>query len=722
MRARRRLALLPLVPRLLIISLLVSASATARTTSFDDSDALLHYSPTPAWTEVSAQGWAGGAARETNSSGAFVDFAFLGEQVSLYGAASAAFVVELDGIVASAAVHRPSTRLDTPVRLFVASNLDPATAHRVVLQATGDGLVRLDRVAISFSERTDQVPQLVASSAAASSSSTVSNSAPPSTSSAPAAPTSTKSMLETASSSTSPGAIAGAVIGTILVVTVIVFLFVLFLRRRRAAQAADEHERSSRHDFNAETGRRQSRASSLFAALGGGRSGRPRSSPIPLSAPGQAAPSRDASAPRVVGGGAECSPHPYGFNRPPSSTVLADPTLSLPTRALGDPPHALASRTWAQRLARASSWRRKASRLPETQRFYGVSPSAARVGGAGLPPGPPPARPLPSVPPREMRERWREGEPRLVQGSGRWESPRASDEVGHGPPPAPVVRQVFGTAVCDVDAPVVASSATHPIAAAHLRKRSVPRASSSSELPRPPHFSRSPRHPATAAPLSPTSFHNPFGSTSTAATLMHPSTVPPPHLPHRPHASLDSTSANSAHWTSSSARASVDIAGARIAHARPVVAMQELPRARAADGDLVVDEDNVPLYDPCGAVPLRVGSLRELRETSRADPLGTSSSSGAKGESLARRPTLTLRERDGDGAPEQAAVAAGYETQRAGPEHERARHRSAAALVEVVEELQLKDEDSPAFFSRRERIPRYSVDQGDPRAVGKCSR
>ena len=525
-------------------------------------------------------------------------------------------------------------------------------------------------------------------------------------------------MLETSRRSTSPGAIAGAVIGSILAVTVLVFLVVLCLRRRQAAQADVEHERSSY--FGAEVDRRQSRASSLFGVLGGGRGGRPRSSPIPLAAQGQAPPQHDGSTSGAAVDGVERSPHPYGFDRPPSSTALAPPMIRSPAPSGADASGAPASRTWAQRLARASSWRRKASRLPETQRFYGVSPSAARVGGAGLPPDPPPARPLPSVPPREMRERWREGEPRLVQGSGRWESPRASEEVGHGPPPAPVVRQVFGTAVCDVDAPVVASPATHPIAASHLRKRSQPRALPSSDSPRP---SGPPRPPAAGTPLSPTSFHNPFGSTSTAATMMYPSTAARPLPAHGPHGSLDSTSANSAHWTSSSARASVDIAGARIAHARPVVAMQELPDARAArpGGE---DDDDVPLYAVGGAVPLRVGSLRELNETRRAGPLGTSSSSSPQVGSLARRPTLTLRERDGaDAGPEQDAASAGYETQRAGPEHERTRHRSAAALVEVVEELRLDDEeDHPAFFSRRERVPRYSLDQGDPRVCTKGSR
>ncbi|GAA5835521.1 hypothetical protein JCM9279_004569 [Rhodotorula babjevae] len=712
MRPRRRLAPLPLVPRLLLFSVLLSTLATARTTSFDDSHGLLQYSPASAWTEVAVQEWAGGAARETDSSEASVSFAFLGEQVSLYGAASAAFVVELDGSTASAAVQRPSTSLGSATRIFLASNLDPAATHRVVLKTTSDGLLRLDRVAVAFSESVNQAPQLVAASPSTSTSPAASISSPLSPSSAPAAPTSTKTMLETSRSSTSSGAIAGAVIGSILAVTVAVFVVVVCLRRRRGAQAADEQKRSSY--FSGETGRRQSRASSLFGALGGGR---PRSSPIPLSAQGQAPPQRDGSPQHVAGDTIERSPHPYGFGRPPSSAVLAPPTGVSPAPSSADAPSAPASRTWAQRLARASSWRRKASRLPETQRFYGVSPTAARVGGAGLPPDPPPARPLPSVPPREMKERWREGEPRLVQGSGRRESPRASEDVPHGPPTAPVVRQVFGTALSDLDAPVVASPATHPIAASHLRKRSVPRASSSADLARP---LGPPRPSAAATPLSPTSFHNPFGSTSTATTMMYPSTAPRPLPTHEPHGSLDSMSANSAHWTSSSARASSDVAGARIAHAHPVVAMQELPAARAAGGD--DDDDDVPLYAVGGAVPLRVGSLRELNEARRAAPLGASSSSGPPGGSLARRPTLTLRERDGgDGGLEQdAAAATGYETQGAGPEHERARHRSAAALVEVIEELRLDDEeDNPAFFSRRERVPRYRLDQGDPRACKK---
>lgn len=558
-------------------------------------------------------------------------------------------------------------------------------------------------------------PENVTSSSAASEPSQGSTFSPP------AASSSTAAILQTKRDGASPGAIAGAVIGSLLGVALIVFVAVLCLRRHNS-RAADDRDSSSY--LNAETGRRKSRASSFFAGLGGG-GGTSRVSPIPLSTSGLTPPLHNGSAADVTSGEGGRSTHPYGPGPHASTTQLAVPLSHSPTSSVaGSVP---ASRTWAQRLARASSWRRKASRLPETQRFYGVSPSAARVGGAGLPPDPPPARPLPSVPPREMRERWREGPAPLVQGSGRWESPRASEEVRGTEPP---VQQAYGMAVVDYVAPVEASPVTHPIAATHLRKRSVPRASSSTDAPRPP-----PAALNAAARLSPGSFRNPFESTRAAAP------PPAPSLAHAPHASLDSTSAGS-QWTSSSARASSDIAGARIAHARPVVALQEHPQEED-------DDDDVPLYRAgAGAVPLRMGSLRELHETCRAGPRGeTSTSVGGEGN-LARRPTLTLRE--GNGADErEAAHATGFEMERedAGAHQDQqqggraARHRSAAALVEVVEELRLDElvvvdaaelerstrdpppgeEDRPAFFSKRERLPRYGVDR-DPRLDPKSSR
>ncbi|GAA6048917.1 hypothetical protein JCM3770_007118 [Rhodotorula araucariae] len=560
--------------------------AFARTILFDDADALVQYAPSSAWSAVSNERLFRGGASETGVSGATVTLAFVGEQVSLYGLAAANFDVSIDGdAVANAADAAARSQADASTRFFLARNLARGRTHRLVLRTTGSGTLKLDRVAVAYSDESGLAPKLVAVG------STTSPSHDPSLASSVSSPAPSASPLEHRNGDLRPEAIAGAVIGARFGVGLLVFLALLL--RRRKVRSANQHDHSSY--YNADTGCRRSTTNSLLAALGGST---PRLSPIPLSSPAFTPPQRHASPGTMADAGVERSPQ---ADMPHSAVHLGVLSSSGARSATSAPPSPTSSRTWTERVARASSWRRKASRLPETQRFYGVSSAGARAGGVGLPRDPPPARPLPRVPPREMRERWREGPPALVKGSGRWakaSSPPPSASIDAAAIPAPNI----------VGGPVEASPETHPIAATHLRKRSVPRAAAlndaSSTLP------------------------------SSSGSLAHP--PPCADTPHSPRYSVRSPT-----------------------------------RAHAGGGTMPTCEDEA-------------------------------------------------------GAPPKAA------SEQKAEQAQRARKRSSAAvLIEVVEELGLDklvapqartggtrdpppgEEDRPAFFTQRQRLPRYSVERGD---------
>ncbi|GAA5829514.1 hypothetical protein JCM11251_000185 [Rhodosporidiobolus azoricus] len=725
---------------LLLAPLLYTSFTTARTISFDDQDDLLVYSPKSAWRISSDEregDWLGGTASLTGRRGATFRTTFAGEQISFYGSSFAAFTVSIDGIATSSAESSPAGGLDStnPVRIFLANELDRETVHRLILEVSGEGTLKIDRVAVAYANDLDLVPALLPNgTTGAVSTATLSPSSTSSASTSPASEWSAPSSLPTTKSEGNgrgPAIVAGIIVGSAAAVALGVFAVFFFLRRRRKrvpnGVTPVGKKRSSYH--NADTGAPHRRRSTLSGFL----------SAINLSSGGSA--------------------HPLPLAR------AASPTYISRSEHDSRRPH-----PYASPLAGSSTHRScLPDRLEATTDFYGV-PNIVR--------GPPPAGPLPAVPgrgpseEREMEQRWRTEGPSLVASSRAPSRAAAADAIHEAAADPPMTVQVFGEAMSDY----AASDEAHaPTESCHSRRVSaVPFAQSSSGVqylrrrswrqeeggngapgepfsvqlavddmplqPLPPIATAVGR--ARAPKMSGTSFRNPFSSsTSTTGSHSHSNSLAHSTLtdrdPHpRAHPRLSTSSSDAEH-------ASVE--GAEI------VAVSAMPSSSP-------DDEDTPLYSHgVGLAPVRMSSLRELHDTVRAGPRGDMNRNEVvkNPASVARRPTLTRREGTGGSErsgsvtprpPTQATVRPedvvpeGYEEEEVvlSDEERAKRHQSVAALIETVESSDdlldesnasssrgsksLRDpppgeEDRSAFFARRERMPRYSADGGDPRKV-----
>ena len=447
------------------------------------------------------------------------------------------------------------------------------------------------------------------------------------------------------------GAIAGGVISALVGLGLLVAIVAILIRRRNAQR------RAQRPTIRGPIAMRQSVASSLLGAFGGGSNPPGDFSSSPLA-------------------GAHLS-HPYAIS-----------TSTGPN--------------WVNRLARASSWKRKAERLPETRRFYGVG-EAAEV---AMPSQPPPCVPLPSVPleaTREMEERWRTVGPTL-----------SLDRQLPPPPPAaapPSTVQVYGHAVSDFGQEQDPDHSLSRLAGGSSDDSYVvipyPRACVLDGA-------QSPAWSAAAHSL-----RNPFGSETPNGSVSHES--------HDSHGSLGSAE------------------GAFIRQAHPISVFEESPvrlEPPSASSD-AAPADAKPL-------PVRSSSKRDLVSTHCAGPVGAVSMSLVDGPAggLARQPSVVRPNAASTGTPSLAPAHDAFALSSiSDPSHQRGRPQSSAAtVVVVVEETAADDdgaghkrsshrrkrsgeprsrsrshsaefeEDRPNFFAARESIPRYSTER-DPRRV-----
>ncbi|BGP14023.1 hypothetical protein JCM10213_005608 [Rhodosporidiobolus nylandii] len=811
--------------RSVLLAVLLPSLASARTSFFDDDDALILYTPSGAWSTVDAgSDWRGGGAARTSRSAAQMRVTFAGEQISLYGSSTADFTIAFDGATPSSPVPAASssTGSTSPQRLFVTSGLDQNEAHVLVLELASSGTLSLDYVAVAYSDSTTLTPQLLAngttgalstatisssspsssvvrsSSAASFASSTVS---PPSPlpSSTPAVDSASSGLSSAASSSTSSSVdassatpparngprIAGGIIGGVAAGALLVFLLLLFLKkmkRRGQSSSSDSgdspapgEKRSSY--LNAETGRRRSTPSAFFGFA------RPMLSPLPFARSsssnilGRVGGGRGGtdSPYNAADGGVGRSPHPFASPAPGSfapAVGSGSQSRSAPTSG------GAASETWAQRLTRAASWKRKADRLASTREFYCV-PEGAVVAAVAGPRPPPPSGPLPSVPgrEREMEERWRTQGPSLVQGGVRREPEKLEDyQVVH----------VYGEAMSDYSTSPslgggeAGSTATGPTsgrrslssanATSHLRRRSLRQEEPAGAVFTVPVDEKDlPRVPAAAAQGGrPASFHNPFADTRSVqgGHSTHPSdssTALPPPSSYLPSVSVVAAAARGQQQQRFSVLSTdSSVEGATISLAQPVdMALRRASsqkRQNSGEPGPALHPDDVPLYGPGApmayALPVRGNSLRSLPSIRRTAAHGRDQGSEVvKPAAVARRPTLTRKTSNFAAALDRPmsplddpplSTVSGYAeaedpdvVERLSPQQEK--HRSLAGLIETVESFDealddpsagsarsrkgsRKDpppgeEDRAAFFSTRERMPRYHPSGGDPRLV-----
>lgn len=397
-----------------------------------------------------------------------------------------------------------------------------------------------------------------------------------------------------------------------------------------------------------------------------------------------------------------------------AQSILGPPLGNHPfgAAAISTRPDSPSAGSWAPRLARAASWRKKIDRLEQTRDFYQVDEAAAVAAVAGPRP-PPPSAPLPCRPGEEtmMEERWRTQGPSLARGLSEREAHQA-------------LQVRYGEAMeKDVDS----SNDISNFVAAHgpvsPRRRSVRQEEGSSRRP----FSVAldmkdlPLPPPPAAYGMRNSFVNPFSGT--------PSPIRASFSTFR---TGDSDDFN---------RDSVENAVLRTAHLAP-------PRTP--------HPDEVSLYSQVTtAIPIRSNSLRELARGGSLRELARSGSRRGQTSTpqpeddldnlvrpaLARRPTLTRRdESDRVFSPLSPPPVTGYREEEPTAEEVLSpadKHRSVAGLIETVESFDDEldgvegkkgarrdpppgEEDRSAFFARRERMPRYSAGSGkDPRVAGR---
>ncbi|BGP54039.1 hypothetical protein JCM8202v2_001611 [Rhodotorula sphaerocarpa] len=628
------------------LSFLAFRPLLARTTFYDVDNTLLTYDPAEAWQLDDADA---PAVFTNGSEKTMLAFAFAGEQISIYGISAATFAVAIDGQKTPSLEPAPASNLTQSTRIYLASGLDRTSNHsfQLVLQE-GAGPLVIDRIGHRYRLHTRPSPllgrvfrRLLAFYG-------------------------TVFLHHFAVDfpyvhrvvanrwqhhSAALRAIAGGVIGALAGLALLLFLAALFARRRKRRRAEQEAQHFG--GIRPSPRSRQSVASSFFGALG---------RPGPSLHDSHAGPI----------GGAHLS-HPY----------------SSPT-----------TQTWVSRLARASSWKRKAERLPETRRFYGVDAQEAAMAAAGVPKQPPPCVPLPSVPPgatREMEERWRTVGPTLSLPA------RSREPTDH------TTVQVYGQALSDYSSQ---GDGDLPADATDTFVIVPPRPSMISSLQ------------CEGPPQTAQSFRNPFGSESERVSGSHGS-----------RGSLDSVegadiqSATLERIEQSPVEPSIGIT--------PPTASSTSPSAQN-------------LQRP---VPVRSSSARELVETRLAGPGGGTSASlvAGPGAALARRPTLTRV--DGTSAP--ALSKDGSAAQGAAPSRDstaqRLRHQSSSALIEIASSApdspwsttsegrtkshrrersgkssgsrSAGEEDPPRFFAARDHIPRYSTER-DPRSArnGSISR
>ncbi|GAA5907947.1 hypothetical protein JCM5296_000768 [Sporobolomyces johnsonii] len=751
---------LRLVPLSLLSIALFATLASARTVSYNARNHLLSYAPQSAWSEVSEDGL---EAMEASRGGSRIELSFAGEQISLFGSADSNFTVAIDGsndLTSSSTVIANNVSADAAsTRIFLASGLDRNTVHSLVLEFLGSGTFLLERVAVAYSTETGLVPALLPVGASgAVSTATLSATATSTSSSFPVATAATLSSAPIAFASSSAlsvptsngpsrgGLIAGATIGSVGGAALLLFIFII-IRRIRTARELDEwhqqqqgqqpHDRSSYVD--AETGRR--RSSFLPAALR-----RNPSSPLPFAA------QRNASSLGVDG----------GVGRTPGGGHTPTPVI-------------VGSETWQSRLDRNASWKRKKERLQETRKFYNVGQRVAANGGAPPLVGPPPRMPLPEPPKngsgtREMEERWRTEGPSLdIPETSRAGSRAAnrsgagaevtspsfsayfmSSQVGSSPnspslaPSGPTTTQAFGQAISDYhDSPTSPTTATairgpHDagLSSPHLRRRSYHDASCDTDKALP----SLPPSPSSAAVHHRRSLSQPFSNPFDSAFSVRGG-----------HSANDSYSSHDSHVSAENARISLAHPVATgtlppIAGSPPYAS----PSSSAQHDHDPHDTDDVPLYSPSTAPrPLRTSSMRELVGTYRAGPNGDRSTSVVRpAAALARRPTLTrhdgetIQEAGGAGAGGGGAAAAARDSVAEELGDTRVdKHRSVAGLIETLSESidgMLEEsstgpsrrswdpppgeEDRPAFFVKRERMPRYEAGRVDPRLPRKDPR
>lgn len=467
----------------------------------------------------------------------------------------------------------------------------------------------------------------------------------PSRSAAPTSTAAASHMSSEKQDGAKGGVIAGGVVGALLSLGLVVTIVAILVRRRNAQRSA------RRPTIRGPIAMRQSVASSLFGAFGGG------------------------------------SNPPGGFN----SSPLAGAHLSHP--------YASSTSTgpnWVNRLARASSWKRNAERLPETRRFYGVG-EAAEV---EMPSQPPSCVPLPSVPleaTREMEERWRTVGPTL-----------SLDRQLPPPPAPPSTVQIYGQALSDFDQ-------EDPN---HSFSRLADRSDDSYVVIPYPRACVLDGAQSPAWSVAAHSLRNPFGSSETNVSVSHES--------HESHGSLGSAE------------------GAFIRQAHPISVFEESPvrfEPPSAGGDTARAPATAPAPASAQPIPVRSSSKRDLVSTHCAGPEGAVSMSvvDEPAGGLARQPSIVRP----NAAPpltasDHEAPVSGRERQEPSPL--RGRPQSSAALVEETaagdgaahnhshrrqrsgqprsrsRSHSADEEDRPNFFAARESIPRYSTER-DPRRV-----
>lgn len=398
------------------------------------------------------------------------------------------------------------------------------------------------------------------------------------------------------------GVVAGAVIGSLAALAAVVFVLLL-CKRRRAAQRQSEKDTYPR--------KRQSVASSLFGGFG--RPGYPQrgSAASPLA-------------------GSHLS-HPYASSGPQG---------------------------WATRLARASSWKRKAERLPETRKFYGVEDPTSTT---SLPKQPPPTVPLPSVPleaTREMEQRWRTAGPAL------------------SPPPSRAEHytvQVFGQALSDY---------SHD---GDARARGF-----SNDASTPPPTARTLRNPFDTASTIVSGSHESRGSLSSAEGA---------HIQHaKPAATgLEAIQGSPIEMVHRDATPSGRPIPARSSSARDLVSTHRAGPDGATSTSFVPDQP--------------VTLARKPTITCADD--GTAAESTAQGTSPGANkvgpPERRVRHQSSAALIEETSNAT-HSTEQVHPQHRRHRSGRSSGSRSLAGE-----EDRPGFFAARDHVPRYSGARGDPR-------
>ncbi|GAA5953903.1 hypothetical protein JCM3765_000685 [Sporobolomyces pararoseus] len=635
----------------------------ARTTSFSPRGSNVLYTPASRWEKGG-----GNSSMRSLETGAKVQIKFAGEQITLFGSTSSPLVsINLDGQPVDSTSLAIPTLSASPSKMFQASDLDEDSEHTLELQVGSNETFVLNRIAVAFSSSNENVPALLPVSASSTSSTESITTSFPLQSAASSTSTNAK---EPASQSPSPGVAVGATIGALLGCCVLILLPAFLIRRHRKGSLSrtpsrdvgiDQRKNDNGPYVNQETGTR--RGSFILAAFQNRRA----SSLLPWN-----------STPRTP-----LSPSPIMCN---NDSLVNGGIGSSPRAQLPPFPTSSTSRAVTPVIVVAS-------------KFYGVGGRAAAIGSDLR--GPPPAVPLPRPPEakergdevREMEERWRVGEARLdVRGVGEKTQTDYSPPISISPyliatpEDSSVVEgggvgnrfeQAYGQAIStndDFSSIKVASptSTVHPDDSQHIRRRSNPNVSTK-PLPFSPTesaFSTT----SSSRPILPTFYQNPFTLTRTLTT----------------------TTSNS---FDESTRSSIENARISQAQSRPI-------RGGGGIGN------SLPINLPVRGPSSQLGSLSE--GTVRAGPRGDTSVGLIP---MVEREVMVERK------PSLTRIVNGkvVENGEGSAPHPRGRHKSiAAVVVGGNEEPELpSEEDRPDYFLKREIVPKYSQEAGDPRMSGR---